>query len=53
MRLWVHPNTLRKWDREGKISVVRTVGGMRMPESGVERLMGFVSLMFQGRRLSM
>jgi putative resolvase len=28
-RLGVHPNTLRKWDREGKISVVRTVGGRR------------------------
>jgi putative resolvase len=27
--LGVHPNTLRKWDREGKISVVRTVGGKR------------------------
>jgi putative resolvase len=42
-RLGVHPNTLRKWDREGKISVVRTVGGRwRIPESEVERLMGFV-----------
>jgi excisionase family DNA binding protein len=39
----VHPNTLRKWDRQGKISVVRTVGGRRkIPESEVERLMGFV-----------
>jgi len=42
-RLGVHPNTLRKWDREGKISVVRTVGGRRrIPQSEVERLMGFV-----------
>jgi putative resolvase len=42
-RLGVHPNTLRKWDREGKISVVRTVGGRRrIPESEVERLIGFV-----------
>jgi excisionase family DNA binding protein len=43
-RLGVHPNTLRKWDREGKVRVVRTVGGRRrwLPESGVERLMGFV-----------
>jgi predicted site-specific integrase-resolvase len=40
--LGVHPNTLRKWDREGKISVVRTVGGRRIPQSEVERLMGFV-----------
>ncbi len=40
-RLGVHPNTLRKWDREGKIRVVRTVGGhRRIPESEVERLMG-------------
>jgi len=42
-RLGVHPNTLRKWDREGKIRVVRTVGGRRrIPESELERLMGFV-----------
>jgi len=42
-RLGVHPNTLRKWDRQGRISVVRTVGGRRrIPESKVERLMGFV-----------
>ncbi|MDW8023547.1 MAG: MerR family DNA-binding transcriptional regulator [Nitrososphaerota archaeon] len=26
-RLGVHPNTLRRWDRQGKIKVVRTVGG--------------------------
>ena len=39
----VHPNTLRKWDKQGKIRVVRTVGGRRrMPESEVERLIGFV-----------
>ncbi|MEM2163815.1 MAG: MerR family DNA-binding transcriptional regulator, partial [Candidatus Bathyarchaeia archaeon] len=25
-RLGVHPNTLRKWDRQGKVRVVRTVG---------------------------
>jgi putative resolvase len=44
-RLGIHPNTLRKWDRQGKISVVRTVGGRRrIPESEVERLMGFVKL---------
>jgi len=41
-RLGVHPNTFGKWDRQGKIGVVGTVGGRRIPESGVERLMGFV-----------
>jgi putative resolvase len=40
-RFGIHPNTLRKWDKQGKIMVVRTVGGRRtIPES--ERLMGFV-----------
>jgi len=40
-RLGIHPNTLRKWDNQGKILVVRTVGGRRrIPESEVERLMG-------------
>ncbi len=24
-RLGIHPNTLRKWDRQGKIRVIRTV----------------------------
>jgi len=42
-RLGVHPNTLRKWGKQGKIRVVRTVGGRRrIPESEVERLIGFV-----------
>ena len=42
-RLGIHPNTLRKWDKQGKIMVVRTVGGRRtIPESELERLMGFV-----------
>jgi len=42
-RLGIHPNTLRKWDRQGKIRVVRTIGGRRrVPESEVERLMGIV-----------
>ncbi|MGP3667750.1 MAG: IS607 family transposase [Candidatus Bathyarchaeota archaeon] len=42
-RLGIHPNTLRKWDRQGKVRVVRTVGGRRrIPESEVERLMGIV-----------
>lgn len=38
-RLKIHPNTLRKWDREGKIRTVRTQGGKRrIPVSEVERL---------------
>jgi len=42
-RLGIHPNTLRKWDKQGKIRVVRTIGGRRrIPESEVERLMGVV-----------
>ncbi|RDD53152.1 MAG: IS607 family transposase [Candidatus Korarchaeota archaeon NZ13-K] len=42
-RLGIHPNTLRKWDRQGKIRVVRTVGGRRrVPEDEVERLMGII-----------
>jgi len=42
-RLGIHPNTLRKWDGQGRIKVVRTVGGRRrIPESEVERLMGIV-----------
>lgn len=42
-RLGIHPNTLRKWDKQGKLRVVRTVGGRRrIPESEVERLMGFI-----------
>ncbi|MEM2779146.1 MAG: helix-turn-helix domain-containing protein, partial [Candidatus Jordarchaeales archaeon] len=39
-RLGIHPNTLRKWDKQGKIRVARTVGGRRIPESEVERLTG-------------
>jgi putative resolvase len=41
-RFGIHPNTLREWDKQGKIMVVRTVGGRRIPESELERLMGFV-----------
>ncbi len=40
-RLGIHPNTLRKWEKQGKIRVVRTPGGRRrIPESEVERLLG-------------
>ncbi|MEM2468752.1 MAG: helix-turn-helix domain-containing protein [Candidatus Jordarchaeales archaeon] len=39
-RSGIHPNTPRKWDKQGKIRVVRTVGcRRRIPESEVERLM--------------
>jgi len=39
--LGIHPNTLRKWDRNGKIRVVRTIGGRRrIPESEIKRLLG-------------
>ena len=37
----IHPNTLRRWEREGKIRVVRTPKGRRrIPESEVKRLLG-------------
>jgi len=39
--LGIHPNTLRRWEKEGKIRVVRTPKGRRrIPESEVNRLMG-------------
>lgn len=39
-RLGIHPNTLRRWERIGKIKVVRTKGGARrIPESEVVRLL--------------
>jgi len=39
--LGVHPKTIQKWDREGKIRVVRTPGGRRrIPESEIKRLLG-------------
>ncbi|MHA1506391.1 MAG: IS607 family transposase [Candidatus Asgardarchaeia archaeon] len=41
--LGIHPNTLRKWDKQGEIRVVRTVGSRRrIPESEVKRLMGII-----------
>jgi excisionase family DNA binding protein len=37
--LRVHPNTIRRWDREGKIKVVRTKRGhRRVPESEIDRI---------------
>ena len=39
--LGVHPKTLQRWAREGKIRVVKTVGGIRrIPESEIRRLLG-------------
>ena len=39
--LGVHPETIQKWDREGKIRVVRTPGGRRrIPESEIKRILG-------------
>jgi len=40
-RLGLTVTTLQRWDRQGKIRVVRTLGGMRrVPLSEVHRLMG-------------
>ena len=40
-RLGLTVTTLQRWDRQGKIRVVRTLGGMRrIPLSEVHRLMG-------------
>lgn len=40
-RLGIHPNTLRRWDLEGKIKVVRPPGGKRrVPESEINRILG-------------
>ncbi len=39
--LGVHPKTLQRWAREGKIRVVKTVGGIRrIPESEIRKLLG-------------
>ena len=39
--LGIHPQTLRAWDVQGKIRVVRTPGGKRrVPESEIRRLQG-------------
>ena len=38
--LGVHSNTIRRWDREGKIKVVRAEGGhRRIPESEINRIL--------------
>jgi len=39
--LGVHIRTLQKWDEEGKIHCVRTIGGKRrVPESEIKRILG-------------
>jgi putative resolvase len=39
-RLGIHPQTLRNWDRAGRIRVVRYPGGKRrIPLSEIERIM--------------
>jgi len=39
--LGLHPRTIQKWDKQGKIGVLRAPGGRRrMPESEVRRLQG-------------
>ncbi|EHP83723.1 IS607 family transposase [Methanotorris formicicus] len=39
--LGVHIKTLQRWDREGKIKCVRTVGNRRrVPESEIKRILG-------------
>lgn len=40
-KLGVHVSTIQRWDRQGKIRVVRTAGGKRrIPESEIQRLLG-------------
>ena len=39
--LGVHIKTLQRWDREGKIKCIRTLGGKRrIPESEIKRILG-------------
>jgi putative resolvase len=39
--LGLHPRTIQKRDKQGKIRVVRTIGGRRrIPESEIRRLQG-------------
>jgi len=39
--LGLHPRTIQKWDKQGKIGVLRTPGGRRrIPESEIRRLQG-------------
>jgi len=39
--LGLHPRTIQKWDKQGKIKTARTLGGRRrIPESEIRRLQG-------------
>ena len=39
--LGVHVKTIQRWDKEGKIRCVRTIGGKRrVPESEIKRILG-------------
>jgi excisionase family DNA binding protein len=39
--LGVTTKTIQRWDKEGKVRVVRTVGGRRrIPESEIKRILG-------------
>jgi putative resolvase len=38
--LGVTTKTIQRWDKEGKIMVVGTIGGGRIPESEVKRILG-------------
>jgi len=39
--LGLHPRTIQKWDKQGKIKIIRTLGGRRrVPESEIRRLQG-------------
>jgi len=45
--LGVHPNTIRLWEKRGKIRIVRSQGGhRRIPKSEIERLLGTKSTAF-------
>ena len=42
--LQLNPNTLRKWDREGKIKCIRPSNNFRrVPESEINRILGIKS----------
>jgi putative resolvase len=38
--LGVTTKTIQRWDKEGKVRVVRTIGGRRIPESEIKRILG-------------
>jgi len=39
--LGVHVKTIQRWDKQGEIRCVRTVGGKRrVPESEIKRILG-------------